>query len=244
MIVESGAFQDLGSNDFAGIEDGDWSFTVANVKAPLVSSKSPLHGASDVTLESDLKLTFNEAVSKGSGKIIVTPSSAGAALTVDVASSAVAIASNSIVSVTLATLTSGAEAQTYTVTIGSGAFQDNAGNAFAGFVGQEYQFTVVDKSVPVLVSQSPAAGATEVLASANVVLTFNEPVAAGTSGSVVFTPETAGDSALTVAAADLSVSGSVVTVNPSSDLTVGQTGQVYTVAVSSGAIVDLSLIHI
>jgi hypothetical protein len=136
--------------------------------------------------------------------------------------------------------TSAQEAQAYAVTVSAGAIVDVAGNAFEGLAGQEYVFTVVDSVAPTLSGQSPSAGETEVLETASLTFTFVEPVAKGGSGEVVLTPKTSGTAPVTIAigSGEVSVSGSVVTVDPASDLIVDQEGQVYTVSVSSGAIVD------
>jgi methionine-rich copper-binding protein CopC len=71
------------------------------------------------------------------------------------------------------------------------------------------------------------------------VLTFNEPMAAGT-GDIVLTPATVGGTAVTLAAngARVTVSGTTVTIDPAADLVPTQTTETYTVTVAAGALTD------
>ena len=100
---------------------------------------------------------------------------------------------------------------------------------------------MVDTVAAAVVSTSPSNGATEVSVSSNIVLTYNEVVAAVASKNIVLTPETSG-TAVTIAAngGQVGVAGSVVTINPTSDLVSGQSGQKYTVSVEAGAFEDTS----
>ena len=76
---------------------------------------------------------------------------------------------------------------TYTVTMASGVFKDTSDIPFAGITSTTYQFTVADTVSPEISIYSPGLGAVNVAASTNIVLTFTEPIQAGT-GSIVLTP--------------------------------------------------------
>ena len=76
---------------------------------------------------------------------------------------------------------------TYTVTMASGVFKDASDIPFAGWSGNTYQFTTADTNAPEISTYSPGLGAVSVSASTNIVLTFTEPIQAGT-GSIVLTP--------------------------------------------------------
>ena len=76
---------------------------------------------------------------------------------------------------------------TYTVAMASGVFKDTSDIPFAGIDGNTYQFTVADTDAPEISTYSPGLGAVSVAASTDIVLTFTEPIQAGT-GSIVFTP--------------------------------------------------------
>ena len=94
---------------------------------------------------------------------------------------------------------------------------------------------LLDATGPVLTAATPADNATAVAAGNNIVLTFDEAVAAGT-GSIVIS-NGAGDTR-TIAIGDASqvtISGNTVTINPTADLAAGAT---YDVTLASGVITD------
>ncbi|MER2269174.1 ExeM/NucH family extracellular endonuclease [Methylobacterium oxalidis] len=93
----------------------------------------------------------------------------------------------------------------------------------------------LDQAAPRLVSATPSDNATAVAAGANIVLTFSEAVRAG-SGSITLT-DGAGD-VRTIAvtdAAQVAISGTTVTINPTADL---RPGAAYDVIVPAGALTD------
>jgi methionine-rich copper-binding protein CopC len=92
-----------------------------------------------------------------------------------------------------------------------------------------------DTSAPTLSSSTPADNATAVAVNSNIVLTFNENVLAG-SGNVVIS--NGGADVRTISITDssqVSISGSVVTINPTADLAGGTH---YDVTMSAGVITD------
>jgi methionine-rich copper-binding protein CopC len=95
-----------------------------------------------------------------------------------------------------------------------------------------------DTSPPVVVSYSPAAQAAGVATGSNIVLTFSEPIQRGTGSITIATA-----SGATVATYDaatsgnLSISGSTLTINPTSDLGYG-TG--YKIQFAAGSIKDFA----
>ena len=94
---------------------------------------------------------------------------------------------------------------------------------------------LLDAAAPTLTASNPLDNATNVAAGSNIVLTFNEAVAAGTGNIVI--SNGAGDTR-TISITDASqvtISGNTVTINPTADL---QAGQSYDVTLSSGVITD------
>ena len=94
---------------------------------------------------------------------------------------------------------------------------------------------LLDNAAPTLTASNPLDNATNVAAGSNIVLTFNEAVAAGTGNIVI--SNGAGDTR-TISITDASqvtISGSTVTINPTADL---QAGQSYDVTLTSGVITD------
>jgi predicted extracellular nuclease/methionine-rich copper-binding protein CopC len=109
----------------------------------------------------------------------------------------------------------------------SGATASSALNAAA--------FT--ETTAPVLSGSTPADNATNVNAAADIVVTFSEPVKAGT-GNITIT-DGAGD-VRTIAITDatqVTISGNTVTINPTADL---HSGTAYDVIIPSGVITDTS----
>jgi methionine-rich copper-binding protein CopC len=99
-------------------------------------------------------------------------------------------------------------------------------------------FPTADTTPPTVSSFSPAAQSTGVVASANIVLTFSEAIQKGV-GSITLTTAAGATVATYDAAssANLSISGSTLTINPSADLASGTT---YTVSFTAGSIKDLA----
>lgn len=95
----------------------------------------------------------------------------------------------------------------------------------------------VDRIAPKLVSSSPTDNAKSVAADQNIVLTFSEPVLAG-SGDIVISGNTGDIHIIDVADASLvSFSGNTVTINPTSDLF---TDSQYNVQIGRGVITDVA----
>ncbi|MBR1148663.1 choice-of-anchor I family protein [Bradyrhizobium sp. AUGA SZCCT0431] len=96
---------------------------------------------------------------------------------------------------------------------------------------------LLDATGPVLTAATPADNATEVAAGNNIVLTFDEAVAAGTGNIVI--SNGAGDTR-TIAIGDASqvtIAGNTVTINPTADLAAGTA---YDVTLDAGVITDVA----
>lgn len=123
----------------------------------------------------------------------------------------------------------------YTATT-TGTYYLLALDAGSGIGDYQLLAAKADTTAPLLVSTAPADNATNVAVGANLVLTFNETIAAG-SGTVnlyngsgtLLRSINIGDSS------QVSFSGSVLTVNPSTDLAAGSA---YYVTLSAGAVLD------
>ena len=98
--------------------------------------------------------------------------------------------------------------------------------------------TLGDSTAPLLSSMSPADNATAVAVGSNIVLTFNEAVAAGSGNILIYNSN--GTVAQTIAVTDagqVSFSGNTATINPSSDLAANSG---YYVNLGAGVIKDLA----
>ncbi|MBR1212311.1 choice-of-anchor I family protein [Bradyrhizobium sp. JYMT SZCCT0180] len=139
----------------------------------------------------------------------------------------------------------------YTITQQGGSFviTDNRAGSSDGVDTvanvERFEFTdrtltaaqLLDATGPVLTAGTPADNATDVAAGNNIVLTFDEAVAAGTGNIVI--SNGAGDTR-TIAIGDASqvtIAGNIVTINPTADLAAGTT---YDVTLDSGVITDVA----
>ncbi len=126
---------------------------------------------------------------------------------------------------------------TYTAT-SSGTYYLGASDFERGIGGYTLSAAAADTTAPTLQSLSPSDGASSVAPGANLVLTFSEAVVIGGGNIVIY--NAAGTVARNIAVADssqVSVSGSVVTINPSADLALGSS---YYVNITAGAFKDLA----
>ncbi len=234
VIVPGGAFTDASNNAFAGINDpASWSFRVADVTAPVVSSLSPANGAAGVSPNGNLVMSFNEPVKKGAGSIVIRQGNT-VLHTIAVTGTGVSVAGSVVIIDPPAALPSGA---TLNVQMPAGAFLDPANNAFAGIAGTTtWAFAVADLAAPAVTALSPANNATDVAVNASLVVTFNEPVEKGSGNITIFRGTTvvqileATDDAVTV-------QGNAVTINPDADF---EPGAVLHVQLAAGTFTDLS----
>lgn len=117
---------------------------------------------------------------------------------------------------------------------------NSTANAEAWSAVQSFTTTVIDTTPPAVSGVfSPADNATGVGVDANLQVTFNETIAAGV-GNIVITNLTDGGAATSIAVMDgtqVSISGAMLTVNPTASLLAGKQ---YAVLIGSGVIEDLS----
>ena len=211
----------------------------ADVTPPTVASFSPADEALSVAVGSDVVVTFNEAIQRGTGNIVLKTSAGVTVATYDAATSANLTISGS--TLTLNPTADLAASTAYKVEFAAGSVKDVAGNAYAGTT--TYNFTtaavvVADSTPPTASSFSPADEAISVAVNADITVTFSEAIQRGTGSIVLKT--TAGVTVATYDAAtsvNLSISGSTLTINPTSDLL---NSTAYKVEFASGSIKDLA----
>ncbi|MHB1215670.1 MAG: beta strand repeat-containing protein, partial [Thiobacillus sp.] len=118
-----------------------------------------------------------------------------------------------------------------TVDVAAGVAIDAASNPNT-VASQSVQ--AVDMLAPTLSSSTPADNATAVIVGSNIVLTFSENMAAG-SGNIVISNGAGDTRTIAVGDAQVSISGTTVTINPTGDLLAGST---YNVQMASGVLLD------
>ena len=238
VLIDTGAIEDAAGNAYPGISDTSaWTFTTeTDTYAPTSSSSSPANGASGVLVDADLVLSFDETVQAGTGSITLHDASDGAVLdSLDVGSGEVDVSGSTL---TLSPDEDMLYDTEYYVLIDTGAIEDAAGNPYPGISDTSaWTFTTeVDGYAPTSSASSPANGASGVLVDADLVLSFDETVQAGT-GSI--TLHDASDGAvldsLDVGSGEVDVSGSTLTLSPDEDMLYGTE---YYVLIDTGAIED------
>nr|MDJ0713195.1 Ig-like domain-containing protein [Prochloraceae cyanobacterium] len=244
VTIDPGAIEDFGNNDYAGINNPT-TFNFSTIAAPDVVpptlvSTTPADNATEVPVNSNIVLTFDEPVHEGIGNITIFE----AATNTPVATVSVADPNQVNFSGDTVTIDPSVNLQPgtdYYVTIDPGAIEDFGNNDYAGINNPTtFNFSTVavpDVVPPTLVSTTPADNATEVPVNSNLVLTFSEPVHEGVGNITIFDAATNTPIA-TISAADpnqINYSGDTVTIDPSVNL---QPGTDYYVTIDPGAIED------
>lgn len=243
VLIAADTFQDTSGNYYAGISDSTtWQFTTItapDTTAPILNAYTPINGATGVATDANLTLTFSENVTAGEGNIVIYNSANNApAATISAASGNVTIL-NHVVTINPADDLK--YSTSYYVRIGNGAFQDTAGNSYAGIADSTtWRFTttdVPDRTSPTVITYSPEPWATEVAVNANLVLTFSENVTAAAGNIEIFKSTDEIHPVVTIPAAsgNVSVEGRVVTINPADNL---EQGTSYFVRITEGAFID------
>ena len=211
----------------------------ADATAPTVSSFNPSDGATGVAVNSNITLTFSEAIQRGTGSIQLRSGSASGTVveSFDAASSSRLSISGSTLTVD-PTSTLSANTQ-YFLTFAAGTVKDLAGNSYAGVSTYDFK-TLSDTTAPTVSLFNPTDGATGVAVDSNITLTFSEAIQRGTgaiqlrSGSASGTVVESFDAA---SSSRLSISGSTLTVDPTSTLSANTQ---YFLTFAAGTVKDLA----
>jgi Ca2+-binding RTX toxin-like protein len=198
---------------------------------PVAIGFSPADDAMAVDLGRNIVMTFNEAVRKGSGNIVI--SNGADTRTIAVSDPQVTVLGNTVTINPLADLMPN---RNYWVQMTAGVFTDVAGNPYVGLsTTTALNFSTTDTLAPTLVGTSPAPQATAVPVGNDMVFTFSESVRKGTGNIVISNGvETR---LIAVGDAQVTVSGNTVAINPTLDL---QPNSVYSVYMTSGVFTDLA----
>ncbi|XZO03379.1 MAG: Ig-like domain-containing protein [Microcoleus sp.] len=240
--IASGAIQDLAGNNYAGTTGATaWNFNTAvaaDTTAPTAATFTPADNATNIAVAANLVVTLSEAVQKGTGNIVIKKVSDNSVVeTINVTSTNVTVTGSTVTVNPTADLAQGTG---YYVEIAAGAIKDLAGNNYVGTTGATaWNFTTVaDTTPPTAANFTPADNATNIAVAANLVVTLSEAVQKGTGNIVIKkVSDNSVVETINVTAANVTVSGSTVTVNPTADLAPGTD---YYVEIASGAIQDLA----
>jgi Ca2+-binding RTX toxin-like protein len=182
----------------------------------ILGLSAPYEGWNGKNYGNDVVLAFSEPVQRGTGYIVLK-TAAGVVASYDAATSRdLSIRDNTL------TIGVGPDLgynKIYMVEFAEGTIKDLVGNKFAGL--RDYSFTTGagDIDPPTVITFKPSDEALGVAITANIVLTFSEAIAPGTGDIVLKT--SAGVVVASYHAAsstNLSISGSSLTIDPSSNL--------------------------
>ena len=226
----------LAARGWGGI--GGYTLTttgLADASAPVIVGASPLSGSTSAAPGSNVVISFDEAIARGSG-LITLKTAFGAVVEQFNA------ATSSRISIHDATLTIDPTADLawnsgYRVEFAAGSVHDIAGNGIAGDIADSFT-TAPQPALPYVVSFNPADAAANASLSGNVVVTFNEAIQRGFGTINLKT-----DAGVLVESLDaatsgrIAISGATLTLDPTANLTYN-TG--YVVEFSSGSIRNLT----
>ncbi|MCE7699256.1 MAG: Ig-like domain-containing protein, partial [Methanobacterium paludis] len=216
VLIHTGSVTDLAGNNVAGYVS---RFTTSTDSvAPTVKVVDPVNNAVNVAADKVIKVTFSEAIAKGTGWIELTTSNG------TVVPSTWSISGNVLTIKANSTLTHGVK---YNVLIHTGSVTDLAGNNVKGYVSH---FTV-DTVAPTVKTVDPANNAVNVATSKVIKVTFNEAITAGTKWIELVSSNG------TSVNVNSTVSGNVLTITPTSALSKGTQ---YSLLIHTGSVTDLA----
>lgn len=235
--IEPTAIKDIAGNLFAGIADNTtWNFNTNDLTAPVLTTLSPADNASGAAVTANLTATFNENIQLGTGLIELFSGTGTLVESFDVAASALVTVANT--SVTINPTADLAENTDYYVHIAAGAIQDISGNNYAGITNNTaWNFNTNTVTPPVLAANpfTPADDATGVNLTTPLTVTFNEPIMLGSGALQLFHANGTLVESFGNASPALTVSGNMLTVNPTDPLLEMNS---YYVTIGAGFILD------
>ena len=224
------------------------TFTVTDSADPILSSSSPADEATAIAVDSNIVLTFNEAVDADSGNIIIVKSSDGSTVeAIDVTGSQVSGSGSTEITINPSVTLD--EQTAYHLTIDETAFDDSSSNSYAGISdATTINFTTADGTAPTIIF-NPADGDTGVGRDSNINIEFNEAVVNTNTSEI-----TNSNIASLITLKDSNLNGSdleftatidtdkkIITIDPNNNFSLGQTVYVSILAVEDASANETSL---
>jgi methionine-rich copper-binding protein CopC len=237
--IDPGVVTDLAGNDFPGISDDiSWTFNTGEVDdsiAPAVVSVTPADGMTGVSYRTALGMNFDENVVANSGKITLRNLTDSTEVEIDISDSSQVSVSGAVVTVTPSSYLG--EGKDYAVRIDAAAILDLAGNPYAGINDDlTWNFSTSAINPPAILAFDPADEAVGVDPGASLSVTFDENIMIGTGNITLRNLSNPGDTVIDVTdSGQVSVTGSVLTIQPASGL---PEGKVFAVLIDGSAVLD------
>ena len=199
---------------------------------PVVSTVTPLNGATNVTTGTTVSAVFNETIDPVTvtGTTFQLKNAANAVIT-----AAINTSFNQL-TLTPSAVLAGSTVYTATIKGGSSGVKDLAGNALSTDYSWSFTTVAVDLTPPAVTSVSPLNGATGVSTGTTVMANFNEAINASTVTAATVELRNAGNA---IIPATITASSNQIILTPSSPLT-GSTIYTATIKGGSSGVKDLS----
>lgn len=151
VLVANGAFTDISGNPFVGITlSSEWTFTTRDGLPPVITLLEPADDATEVSLTSTLKITFNENITKVLGKKLVLYEASQPSTPLKTMDISTGVLTGKTLSFIPGNIL--AYNKSYFVLVESGAVADASGNEFLGIgFPTQWQFsTETDSQKPAI----------------------------------------------------------------------------------------------
>ncbi|HJQ36679.1 MAG TPA: Ig-like domain-containing protein, partial [Thermoanaerobaculia bacterium] len=213
VSVLAAQISDVDADDPPNNMAADYSFSFTTDANPQIVSLSPNDGTTNNAVNTNLNLTWTEAVTMTTVGISCTASGSHTSV----------LSTSDNVTWTINPDTDFVAGETCTISITSASVTDNDANDPPDNPGPDFSYQITTDSAPSVISTSPANGATNLNQDTNIVITYSEPVTAGGSAYTITCP---GNRTYT-----LSGNGTAVhTLDPTTNMTAGQTCTVTVIA--------------
>ncbi len=185
VIIPEGAITDMSGNPFEGIlEVDEWLFYVLDDNIPAETDLFPAHESTNVSVGTDLEITFDRSIYEGEYGHIALYKADGTGEQLFRTEDEDEFGDMVVISGDRRTVTIDLEQlevnTTYNVEVLSGTFESENGIEHPGIVRTSWSFTTEINDIPTLVSLSPEIDEEGVELNAQAVLTFDVDVQAGT----------------------------------------------------------------
>ena len=224
------------------------TFTTADSTDPVLSSSSPADEATAIAVDTNIVLTFNEAVDAESGNIIIVKSEDGSTVeTIDVTDSQVSGSGSTEITINPSVTLD--EQTAYHLTFDETAFDDSSSNSYAGISDTTtINFTTADVTAPT-VTFNPADSDTGVGRDSNINIEFNEAIVnADTSeitssniASLIILKDSNSNGSDLAFSATIDTDKKIITIDPNNNFSLGQTVYVSISAVEDASANETSL---
>ena len=224
------------------------TFTTADSTDPVLSSSSPADEATAIAVDTNIVLTFNEAVDAENGNIIIVKSEDGSTVeAIDVTGSQVSGSGSTEITINPSVTLDGQTA--YHLTIDETAFDDSSSNSYAGISDTTtINFTTADVTAPT-VTFNPADSDTGVGRDSNINIEFNEAIVnADTSeitssniASLIILKDSNSNGSDLAFSATIDTDKKIITIDPNNNFSLGQTVYVSISAVEDASANETSL---